>query len=447
MNVETQNQLERNTIGIALQGGRDLRDLNGVRAEHFQNPVNAQIWQIIRTLDDDGQQIDPMIVAANTKYAEPLARNQITGAYLAECFTQAPLGHVGETYARTLRESHDRHVTAQALARAQQMLDGGAATRDVRLEAMAGLQAVTEQEAALVGMAQSVQDTLQSFDEMTPYVPTPWAELNKIIRGWRPGGLYTVGARPGVGKSLMLQAAAVDLARRGPVVLETMEMSHREVTTRLISSMAGIGQDRLVGRREDGTSALSPADWERIRAAGNELKSLPLVYGERTQTPADVREHVRAARARGPVQGVFVDYLQLMASGGRVENRVQELTRFTRQLKQIAMEFNCPVIIASQLNRNAANEHRPPVKAELRDSGSIEQDSDVVMLLHADPRVIAPVVNGVDKGVPLDVIVDKNRQGPEMLGKLKRLGTTATIADDPGRPRITIGNDDWKGNN
>ena len=133
-----------------------------------------------------------------------------------------------------------------------------------------------------------------------------------------------------------------------------------------------------------------------------------------------------------------------MDGGARIDSRVQELTRFTRQLKQIAMEFDCPVIIASQLNRNAANEHRPPTKSELRDSGSIEQDSDVVLLLHADPRVVAPVVNGVDLGVPLDVIVDKNRQGPEMVGMLRRFGTTATIIDNPGRKRILSSTEDTK---
>lgn len=434
--TETQTQLEKNLLGIAFQGERDRRDLAGIRQEWFANPVHAGVWQIIETLDAQGDLIDPLIVANSVEHAPEQVRKHITAHYLTECMIGAPYGHLGSTYKRRLREAHDRHVTSQALTRAQQLLEGGASTREVRLEAMAGLQAVTDMEATLVGLRDSVADTIKSFDEITPYVPTPWRELNKAIRGWRPGGLYTIGARPGVGKSLMLQAAALHLAERGPVILETMEMSHREVTTRLISTSTGIGLDKLVGRREDGTSALSPADWEQINKARQHLETLPLAYGERTRTPADVREHARAARARGHLQGIFVDYLQLMAGNGRVENRVQELTKFTRELKQIAMEFDCPVILASQLNRNAANEHRPPQKSELRDSGSIEQDSDVVILLHADPNIVAPVVNGRDLGVALDLIVDKNRQGPEMVGKTRRFGTTATITDDPHRDRI-----------
>lgn len=437
MSAGSQAQLERGAIGIALQGARDLRDMHMVKPEWFTNPVHAGVWRIIQTLEGDGQQVDPLIVAGNVQYADELVRKQITGEFLASCLIEAPFGHLGETYGRRLREAHDRHTTSQALVRAQQMLEGGASTRDVRLEAMQGLQAVTDEEAALVGLHQSVGETLLSFDEVTPYVPTPWKQINKSIRGWRPGGFYVVGARPAVGKSLVLQAAALDLARRGPVILETMEMSHREVTTRLLSTMTGISQNLLVGRRDDGTSALGPSEWDQLNQAGKQLAALPLAYGERTRTPSDIREHARAARARGPLQGIFVDYLQLMAGGGRTENRVQELTTFTRQLKQMAMEFECPVIVASQLNRNAANVGRAPHVAELRDSGSIEQDADVVILLHADPSVTTPVVNGRDIGVPLDAIIGKNRQGPESVGQLRRFGTTATIADDPNRSRIT----------
>ena len=442
--MNTQNQLERAVLGLAMTSQRDRSDLQGTKLEWFTHPTNANTWRIIQALDADGQAVDELTITGNLHYADEMSRRNITVTDLAAMRVEAPVGHVGSTYKRRLREAHDRNLTQAALTRAQQMLDGGESTRNVRLEALQGLHDATDEESLLTGLAASLDDTLASFDEVTPYIPTPWGEVNKAIRGWRPGGLYTIGARPGVGKSLMLQAAAVDLARHGQVVLETMEMSHREVTTRLVSTVTGIGLDKLVGRNPEGLSLLSPDDWETIRGAAKELRKLPLSYGERTRTPVDVREHARAARARGPLAGIFIDYLQLMDGGARIDSRVQELTRFTRQLKQIAMEFDCPVIIASQLNRNAANEHRPPTKSELRDSGSIEQDSDVVLLLHADPRVVAPVVNGVDLGVPLDVIVDKNRQGPEMVGMLRRFGTTATISDNPGRKRILSSTEDTK---
>lgn len=425
-NTQTQDIIERNTIGIALQSQRDFHDLAGIRSHHFRDPVNAQIWAIMQRLDSEGVTFDPMVVVEHRDYADPATRPRITAAYVAECVTQAPYGHLGPQYAGMLKENHDKHGLAQMLARADQLLTGGASAQNVRLEIMEGVARV-ESSAKLVSADEAFSETRRGFDEITPYVPTPWSQLNWIIRGWRPGGLYIVGARPAVGKSLMLQKAALHLADKGPVLMATMEMRPAEVMQRMVAVESGVELDSLVGRDDQGRSPLSPQDWQRIDEAGQRLKQLPLAFAERVQTPADVRSYARDISVRQPLAGIMVDYLQLMSSRRRVENRTQEVTQFTRELKLMAMEFNCPVIVASQLNRNAANEKRPPNISELRESGSIEQDADAVILLHSDPEIIADP-NG--KGIALDAIVAKNRQGSPGLALMRRFGKTADIQDD-----------------
>jgi replicative DNA helicase len=230
----------------------------------------------------------------------------------------------------------------------------------------------------------------------------------------------------------MLQASALDLARRGPVLLETIEMRPTEVMTRLVSQVSGVPLGKLQGRREDGTSPLSPADWQTASEAAAYIAGLGLRFGDRgVTTPLDVREHAREAAAGGQLAGIVVDYLQLMSSGRKVESRAQEVSGFTRDLKLMAQEFDCPVIVASQLNRESTKGSGRPDLAALRESGSIEQDADAVILLHqlidADDSGVLP------DEVPIDAILAKNRQGRTGTIPMFRDGRHARLIDDDTR--------------
>jgi replicative DNA helicase len=424
--------IERQVVGIAFQSPRDLADLHAVRAEWFRDPRCRETWRVIQHLSGEGEPVDPQTVMGNAGLMDELTRPTVNLIWLFDCYQSAPVGHLGETYAAQLHERHQRQQVGDTLSRAWQLLQGNASVREVRLEALQGLQAVDDNNPTILTGETVAEQMIDQLDEATPYVPTPWRGLNRGLRGWRPGGLYIVGARPGVGKSLMLQASALDLARRGPVLLETIEMRPTEVMTRLVSQVSGVPLGKLQGRREDGTSPLSPADWQTVSEAAAYIAGLGLRFGDRgVTTPLDVREHAREAAQGGPLAGIVVDYLQLMSSGRRVESRAQEVSGFTRDLKLMAQEFDCPVIVASQLNRESTKGSGRPDLAALRESGSIEQDADAVILLHqlidADDSGVLP------DEVPIDAILAKNRQGRTGTIPMFRDGRHARLIDDDTR--------------
>lgn len=426
--------LERQVVGIALQSPRDLADLHAVRAHWFRDPRCRETWRVIEHMRDEATPVDPQTVIGNAGLMDELTRPKVDLIWLFDCYQSAPAGHLGETYADQLRERHQRQQVADAVVRAQQMLDGHASVREVRLETLQALQAVEDGASTILTGETVAEEMLDSLDRVEAFTPTPWKGINRGLRGWRPGALYIVGARPGVGKSLMLQAAALNLARHGPVLMETIEMRPTEVMTRLASQVSGIPLSHLQGRRPDNTTALSDAEWKTLGDATAYIAGLGLVFGDRgVTTPLDVREHAREAAQGEPLAGIVVDYLQLMSSGRRVESRAQEVSGFTRQLKLMAQEFNCPVIVASQLNRESLQGGGKPTLAALRESGSIEQDADAVILLHEIPQSTSQSGDMRSDEVALDAILAKNRQGRCGVAPLLRDGKHARIVDDPSR--------------
>lgn len=231
-------------------------------------------------------------------------------------------------------------------------------------------------------------------------VPTPWKALNDALGGgWRRGALYYAGARPGVGKSIVGVNCAMDMARRGhPAYVASMEMSVEELHHRMLSHVGSVDATYLQKRDK----ALLDADrWKALSDASQKIAGLPMVLDESpTQTVGTLRAQLRnVRRVYGYVGLVVVDYVQLMEAVRRSENRQQEVTGISRGLKVLAKDFDCPVLALSQLSRNGAS--GKPSMTDLRESGSLEQDGDVVMLLHTPE----------DNPDTLEIDIPKNRHG------------------------------------
>jgi len=256
-------------------------------------------------------------------------------------------------------------------------------------------------------------------------VPAGFRELDKLTSGFQPGNLIVLAARPSMGKSALALCSAANLGVRHelPVALFTLEMSKAEVTQRMMCSEAKVESQSLR------TGKLRPEDWPRLTQACDKLMKAPIwVDDTGSITMMEIRSKARRLKSREPTLGlIIVDYLQLMTSGGNSENRVQEVSQISRQLKILARDLEVPILALSQLSRAVEQRHdKRPILSDLRESGSIEQDADLVGFVYRDEYY-----NGEEsdsQGIA-ELILAKHRNGPTDTIKLSFLKRYAKFAD------------------
>ena len=256
-------------------------------------------------------------------------------------------------------------------------------------------------------------------------VPSGFRDLDRITSGFQEGNLVIVAARPGMGKSALGLGFASNVAVRTqqPVALFTLEMSKAEVTQRLMCAEAKVELHRLR------TGRLAADDWPRLTAACDRLAKAPLYVDDTGSiTMMEIRSKARRLKSKHPDLGlIVVDYLQLMTSGTNPENRVQEVSQISRSLKVLARDLEVPIIAMSQLSRAVEQRHdKRPILSDLRESGSIEQDADIVTFIYRDDYYNPE--DSPDPGVA-EVIVAKHRNGPTDKVKLSFISQYAKFAD------------------
>lgn len=222
---------------------------------------------------------------------------------------------------------------------------------------------------------------LESGEAAKP-MPTPWNNLNRVLKGGiAPGELAILAARPGVGKTALAGCFGIETARVGhPVMFVSREVKDETVAARIMSREAKI--DSRIFR--EGIQ-IAPDLMPKIRKAQSLLDSAPIEIIERSIAPMTPREVRRLAKARGHLGLIVIDYLQLMEPDNRSNSREREVAEMSRAFKQLALDCNCPVLLLSQMSRKAEEENREPRLSDLRESGAIEQDADIVIFLHT-PR-------------------------------------------------------------
>jgi len=237
-------------------------------------------------------------------------------------------------------------------------------------------------------------------------VPTGYTQLDQMTGGLQRGDLIIIAGRPSMGKTTL----AVNIAENAALghniasAIFSMEMSAEQVTLRMISSLGRINQTSLR------TGRLSEEDWPRIDTAMTQLSQAPIFIDETPSlTPTDLRARARRLKREHNLGLIVVDYLQLMQVPGTKENRATEISEISRSLKALARELNLPVIALSQLNRSVEQrQEKKPVMSDLRESGALEQDADVIMMIYREEVYEA---NTPRKGIA-DVIIAKQRNGP-----------------------------------
>jgi replicative DNA helicase len=255
-------------------------------------------------------------------------------------------------------------------------------------------------------------------------VPSGFRDVDRLTSGFQPGNLVIVAARPSMGKSAFGLCAGANLAIRYqvPVALFTLEMSKAEVTQRLMCSEAKVESQRLRSGK------LAPDDWPRLTAACDKLAKAPIYVDDTGSiTMMEIRSKARRLKSKEPTLGlIIVDYLQLMTSGASVENRVQEVSQISRNLKILARDLDVPILAMSQLSRAVEQRHdKRPILSDLRESGSIEQDADLVAFIYRDEYYND---DSPDQGLA-EVILAKHRNGPTGTEKLSFLKRYAKFAD------------------
>ena len=247
---------------------------------------------------------------------------------------------------------------------------------------------------------------------------TGLSSLDRMTNGLQAPDMIVLGARPGVGKSALMSGIAAHVGRQGiPVFIASMEMSQQQVMTRMICAEARLDSHRLRAGR------LSTKEWAQYSAAVNPLFNAPITINDRSGvTPAYLRAELRKfVRENGSIGLVCVDYLQLMQSDHKIINRYEELSNVSMELKGISREFNVPVLALTQINRESVKrDNKRPMLSDIRDTGQIEQDADIVMFLHR-PDQFTPEGNGyaqadLDKPVvarDAELIFAKQRNGPQ----------------------------------
>lgn len=230
------------------------------------------------------------------------------------------------------------------------------------------------------------------------YIPSPWPSLDRVIGGLRPGAVYVVAARPAVGKSVIAAQLAQAMAGHGTCAFASLEMSGEEIVARYMASTLQINLAKITN------NALTEFDLDKIRGRRAEVANLDIRVDDRAAVGvSEIASFARGVARNGKLSGIVVDYLQLMTARNGARDRHEIVGEFSRMLKVLAKELQVPVVALSQLNRKVEDRAEPiPKISDLRESGSIEQDADVVILLRREGEM-------PNERIILDVA--KNRHG------------------------------------
>ena len=408
---------EQSVLGGMLLSKDAIADvLERLRPADFYRPAHQNIYDAILDLYGRGEPADAVTVAAELDRRNLLRR--IGGApYLHTLISTVPTAANAGYYAGIVAEKALLRRLVEAGTRVVQYGYAGAEGSDVAEvvdRAQAEIYDVTDRRLSedFVPLEELLQPTMDEIDAIASNgglargVPTGFIELDEVTNGLHPGQMIIIAARPGVGKSTVgldfLRSCSIK--HRMASVIFSLEMSKSEIVMRLLSAEAKIKlSDMRSGRMSDD-------DWTRLARRMSEISEAPLYIDDSPNlTMMEIRAKARRLKQRADLRLIVVDYLQLMSSGKKFESRQQEVSEFSRSLKLLAKELDIPVIAISQLNRGPEQRtDKKPMLADLRESGSLEQDSDMVILLHRpdaferdDPR-----------GGEADFIIAKHRNGP-----------------------------------
>ncbi|MEY4320723.1 MAG: hypothetical protein RLZZ471_664 [Actinomycetota bacterium] len=423
---------EQSTLGGMLLSQEAIAEVfEYVKADDFYAPKHETIFNAILSLYSKGEPTDVITVTDELTKNGELVR--AGGAdYLHQLTSIVPTAANAPFYAQIVAEKATLRRLVEVGTRIAQMgYSNEGEIEDLVNRAQEDVYGVTRAGVGedYVPLFDSIEAAVEEMERAQSRggdmvgVPTGFRELDEMTHGLHGGQFVILAARPAVGKSTL----ALDLARNAaikhkkPVIFFSLEMGRAEIAMRLLSAESRI---YLQSMRK---GSLSDNDWQRLAGVRGEINSAPLYIDDSPNlTLVEIRAKCRRMAQRVGLEMIVIDYIQLMTSGKKVESRQQEVSEFSRALKLLAKELNVPVVAISQLNRNSEkSDNKVPEISQLRESGSLEQDADVVILLHRE----AMFEREHPRAGEADLILAKQRNGPTGTIVVNFLGQFSKFED------------------
>jgi replicative DNA helicase len=408
-------EAEQSVLGAMMLSKDAMADvIETVRADDFYKPAHETIFDVTVKLYNSGNPVDALTVSAELQRDGSISR--IGGAeYLHTLIAMVPSAASAGYYARLVREQSILRKLVEAGTRIAGMgYDAdGSQVDDIVDSAQSEIFAVTERRNSedYLQIGEVMEHTIDEIEASSARdgsmlgIPTGFRELDELTGGFQKGQMVVIAARPAIGKSTLgldiCRAAAIGAGKAS--VIFSLEMSREEITKRLLSAESSVKLTKLT------KGPMGPNDWERLAQTAATISKAPLFIDDSpNMSLMEIRAKCRRLKQQHGLELVVIDYLQLMSSGRKVESRQQEVSEFSRALKLLAKEIEVPVIAISQLNRGAEQRgDKKPMLSDMRESGSIEQDADIVILLHREDAY-----DRDNRPGEADFIVAKHRSGP-----------------------------------
>ena len=425
--------LEAAVLGGVLLNPAILDDARGeVSAEDFHRPAHRVTWDLLCSLADRGITPDPVTVIGEIErraIADQVGGIAYVVALPGRC---ASVDNVSPTYTGRVKGLSARRSIILAAREIEDQAQNSQdeadviAARGADLLTSAGVKRAADgwhaYETVVPAQVEAIGKRTEAPGEIVG-VRTGIEALDAILLGWKGGDMIVLGARPAMGKTALIQQVTDHVgATQGPAGVFQLEMSEGGMAERSIVREAQVNATAVK------TGRISVNEWREVMAAGDRLAALP-VYVDATPglTVTQIRTRARALKSREPeLRLIVIDYLQLIGTDGKAGNREQEVAKISRGLKLLAKELDVPVVVLAQLSRGCeAREDKRPMPSDLRESGAIEQDADVILFIYRDEVYTKEAC--VKPGIA-ELIVAKHRSGECGTAEVAWVGKHQTFA-------------------
>lgn len=415
--------------GILIDNQVFFKVVDLVTPEDFYRPANAKIYAAMCELAGKNEPIDALTLTSRMKLME-IYEEAGGAAYLAELLERVPTAINAEYHARLVADQAiKRRLVSTCTEVANRGFEPGETTEHLLDYAESSIFALTSQRrsGAIVPIKSIVKTAFEQLekryenqDNLTG-VPSGYIGLDKLTQGFQKSDLIVVACRPGMGKTSFALGVARNAAvhAKVPVVFFSLEMSKEQIVTRLLSAEAKVDSTRIR------TGRLTEQDWKKLAQSAGQLSEAQVYIDDSPGvTVMEIRGKARRLKAMvGQLGIIVVDYLQLMGSSRVAESRQNAIAEISRSLKALARELDVPIIALSQLNRNIEQrENKKPMMADIRESGAIEQDADIIIFIHREDSEIPMGGSSTTQASVAEFIIGKHRNGPRDSVKVAWLG-------------------------